>query len=165
MKLILCFFVFLTQASWGAMTQNTALGFTFTQVNDPQMGSSWQDPDGNVWSLSQGRFQNIGESLHLDPTSNDRDIVDSEAVKVCQALGAILPSMKDYRALRRFFKNSLDFLTVFPGIEDYYWSSSTANRGGGYARYMQVRPLDAFGDLSNAQKLYGVQCLKRRLFP
>ncbi len=158
MKIVLVLFIFLVQFAVANQTYTTARGFEFIQVNDPGFGMAWKAPDGNFWSAYQGKFPNEGTSIHSDPNSNDDEVIDSVAVKVCEAIGGKLPSMNDYRKLREYFKNSPDYVSIFPGEGMFYWTSTTQNKS---PRYMRIRPyLDAFGDLANSRKLYGVQCVK-----
>jgi hypothetical protein len=109
----------------------TSTGAVFTYVKGPDnFGMAWRDPDGNLWSESQGDFDN----LPIKP-DNGYQIVDSAATRACAKIGGALPSSLEFTRLASFFERDetqtltlqglRDWATLFPNPHgEYLWSST-----------------------------------------
>lgn len=162
-SLIVTAVVFVGSTSAFASTYVTGKNQTFVSVQDPDFGSTWQAPDGSVWSQYQGLATNTGQPGAPIAGSGWRDedpqMLNSEAVQRCSKLNAKLPTVAQYAHLFDYFSDAGDVLKLFPlppGARSMIWTRNTFDNAS-FARF--VKMTDTFGDLAPGMSRFSVFCV------
>lgn len=107
----------------------TTKGVSFERVEHANLGEAWMGPDGLIW----------GQTLK-------RRYIQSEAVALCNQLGVSLPTREDFERA-----DAYGFREVLPGMQNWFWTSSTSNspnygfQYSGFFGYIQAGDIEQPG--------------------